>query len=46
MKNKKMYNLFLVSLVVLVYIFATIGLYIYQRSFLYHPTENNYMETI
>jgi len=37
-----MYNLFLISLVVLVYLFATIGLYIYQRSLLYHPTENNY----
>jgi len=42
MKNKKMYNLFLVSLVVLVYFFATLGLYIFQRSLLYHPTENNY----
>ena len=42
MKNKKMYNLFLVSLVVLVYFLATLGLYIFQRSLLYHPTENNY----
>ena len=36
------YNLFLVSLVVLVYFLATLGLYIFQRSLLYHPTENNY----
>ncbi len=42
MKNKKMYNLFLVSLVVLVYFLATLGLYIFQRSLLYHPTENNH----
>jgi len=42
MKNKKMYNLILVSIVVLVYFFATLGLYIFQRSLLYHPTENNY----
>jgi len=40
--NKKMYNLFLVSLVFLVYFFATLGLYIFQRNLLYHPTENNY----
>ena len=37
-----MYNLILVSIVVLVYFFATLGLYIFQRSLLYHPTENNY----
>ena len=42
MKNKKMYNLFLVSLVVLVYLLVTLGLYIFQRSLLYHPVENNY----
>ena len=42
MNNKKMYSLYLVSLVVLVYFFATLGLYIFQRSLLYHPTENNY----
>ena len=42
MKNKKMYNLILVSIVVLVYFFATLGLYIFQRSLLYHPAENNY----
>ena len=40
--NKKMYNLFLVSLVVLVYLLVTLGLYIFQRSLLYHPVENNY----
>jgi len=37
-----MYNLFLVSLVVLVYLLVTLGLYIFQRSLLYHPVENNY----
>ncbi len=37
-----MYNLFLVSLVVLVYLLVTLGLYIFQRNLLYHPTENNY----
>jgi hypothetical protein len=42
MNNKKMYNFFLVSLVVLVYLVVTLGLYIFQRSLLYHPTENNY----
>ena len=42
MNNKKMYNLFLVSLVVLVYLLVTLGLYIFQRSLLYHPVENNY----
>ena len=42
MNNKKMYNLFLVSLVVLVYLLVTLGLYIFQRNLLYHPTENNY----
>ena len=42
MNNKKMYILYIVSLVVLVYFFATLGLYIFQRSLLYHPTENNY----
>ena len=42
MKNKKMYNLILVSIVVLVYFFATLGLYIFQRSLLYHPVVNNY----
>ena len=40
--NKKMYNLFLVSLVVLVYLLVTLGLYIFQRGLLYHPVENNY----
>ena len=42
MNKKKMYNLFLVSLVVLVYLLVTLGLYIFQRNLLYHPTENNY----
>ena len=42
MNNKKMYILFLVILVSLVYFFASLGLYIFQRDFLYHPTENNY----
>ena len=42
MNKKKMYNLFLVSLVVLVYLLVTLGLYIFQRSLLYHPVENNY----
>tara|TARA_B100001769_G_C22054605_1_gene566863 strand:- start:477 stop:1292 length:816 start_codon:yes stop_codon:yes gene_type:complete len=42
MNNKKMYNLFLVSLVVLVYLLVTTGLYVFQRSLLYHPMENNY----
>ena len=37
-----MYNLFLVSLVVLVYLLVTLGLYIFQRNLLYHPAENNY----
>ena len=42
MNNKKMYILFLVILVILVYFFASLGLYIFQRDLLYHPTENNY----
>ena len=42
MNKKKMYNLFLISLVVLVYLFVTLGLYVFQRNLLYHPTENNY----
>jgi len=42
MNNKKMYILFLVILVILVYFFASLGLYIFQRNLLYHPTENNY----
>ena len=42
MNKKKMYNLFLISLVVLVYLFVTLGLYIFQRNLLYHPAENNY----
>ena len=42
MNNKKMYNLFLVSLVFLVYLLVTLGLYIFQRNLLYHPAENNY----
>jgi len=42
MNKKKMYNLFLVSLVVLVYFLVTLGLYIFQRDLLYHPVENNY----
>ena len=37
-----MYNLFLVSLVFLVYLLVTLGLYIFQRNLLYHPAENNY----
>ena len=42
MNNKKMYILFLVILVSIVYFFASLGLYIFQRDLLYHPTENNY----
>ena len=42
MNKKTMYNLFLVSLVVLVYLLAMFGLFVYQRSLLYHPVENNY----
>ena len=42
MNKKKMYNLFLISLVVLVYLLVTLGLYVFQRNLLYHPTENNY----
>jgi len=42
MKNKKMYNLFLISLVFLVYLLVSLGLYVLQRNLLYHPTENNY----
>ena len=42
MNKKRMYNLFLVSLVVIVYLLVTLGLFIYQRSLLYHPVENNY----
>ena len=42
MNKKKMYNFFLVSLVVLVYFLVTLGLYIFQRDLLYHPVENNY----
>ncbi len=42
MNNKKMYNLFLVSLVIIVYLLVTVSLYIFQRSLLYHPAENNY----
>ena len=42
MNKKTMYNLFLISLVVLVYLLVTIGLYVFQRNLLYHPTENNY----
>ena len=37
-----MYSLFLVSLVVLIYLLITLGLYFFQRNLLYHPTENNY----
>ena len=42
MRNTKMYNLFLISLVAIVYLTVTLGLYFFQRSLLYHPTENNY----
>ena len=42
MKNKKMYNLFLISLVFLVYFLVSLGLYVFQRNLLYHPLENNY----
>ena len=42
MSKKSMYKLFLVGLVLLVYLSVTFGLYIYQRSLLYHPIENNY----
>ena len=42
MRNTKMYNLFLISLVVVVYLLVTLGLYFFQRSLLYHPMENNY----
>ena len=42
MNNKKMYILFLIILVSLVYFFASLGLNIFQRDLLYHPTENNY----
>ena len=42
MNNKKMYNLFLISLVFFVYFLVTLGLYIFQRNLLYHPMENNY----
>ena len=42
MKNKKMYNLFLISLVFLVYFLVSLGLYVFQRNLLYHPMENNY----
>jgi len=42
MNKKKMYNLFLISLVVLVYLLVTLGLYVFQRNLLYYPTENNY----
>ena len=42
MNNKKMYNLFLISLVFLVYFLVTLGLYVFQRNLLYHPMENNY----
>ncbi len=42
MRNTKMYNLFLISLVVLVYLSVTLGLYFFQRNLLYHPSENNY----
>tara|TARA_B100001175_G_scaffold316586_1_gene330905 strand:+ start:197 stop:1012 length:816 start_codon:yes stop_codon:yes gene_type:complete len=42
MSNKKMYSLFLVSLVALIYFIVTVGLYFFQRSLLYHPMENNY----
>jgi len=42
MNNKIMYNFFLIGLVILVYLLVTLGLYIFQRSLLYHPMENNY----
>tara|TARA_B100001250_G_scaffold284721_1_gene246803 strand:+ start:2066 stop:2881 length:816 start_codon:yes stop_codon:yes gene_type:complete len=42
MNNKKMYNLFLVGLVIFIYFMVTTGLYIFQRNLLYHPVENNY----
>ena len=42
MNNKKMYNLFLICLVFLVYFLVTLGLYVFQRNLLYHPMENNY----
>ena len=41
MKNKKMYNLFLISLVFSLFL-VSLGLYVFQRNLLYHPTENNY----
>ena len=42
MNKKRMYNLFLGSLVVIVYLLVTLGLFIYQRILLFHPVENNY----
>ena len=42
MNKIKMYSLSLIGLVVLIYLIITLILYNYQRSLLYHPSENNY----
>ena len=42
MNKKKMYILSIVGLVTLIYLMIIFILYNYQRSLLYHPTENNY----
>ena len=42
MNKKKMYILYIVGLVFLIYLIITLVLYNSQRSLLYHPSENNY----
>ena len=40
--NKKMFFLYTISLVILIYIGVLISLYFFQRNLMYHPVENNY----
>ena len=42
MNNKKMYILYIFGLAVVIYLIIAFVLYNYQRSLLYHPSENNY----
>ena len=42
MNKKKMYILYIFGLAVLIYLIIAFVLYNYQRSLLYHPSENNY----
>tara|TARA_B100000579_G_scaffold121559_1_gene97828 strand:+ start:248 stop:1066 length:819 start_codon:yes stop_codon:yes gene_type:complete len=40
--NKKMFFLYTISLVILIYIGVLTSLYFFQRNLMYHPVENNY----